>query len=189
MSDKLQKPNNPTDIPIAPIAPFSPIIPIEVTTEKSTEKTTDKMQYDFKELIEKCSENCVYTPAVRAAAQYLHSSDSLTQSGVTSVIKIYGLAAMVDDAVEALNIAESKGVCLNVRHYNAVINVCRKHKRYDDAVLVYERLLTAASSTSSTKNRQNNKSNSDIKQNKGKDSINNISNRPYLCPDIVSRSR
>ena len=109
-----------------------------------------KMQFNFKELIDKCSESSVYTSAVRAAAEYLHSSESLTQSGVNSVIKIYGLAAMVDDAVEALSIAESKGVTLNVRHYNAVINVCRKHKRYDDALLVYERLLAASSSSSTT---------------------------------------
>ena len=109
-----------------------------------------KMQFNFKELIDKCSESSVYTSAVRAAAEYLHSSESLTQSGVNSVIKIYGLAAMVDDAVEALSIAESKGVTLNVRHYNAVINVCRKHKRYDDALLVYDRLLAASSSSSTT---------------------------------------
>ena len=111
--------------------------------------STVKRQFNFKELIEKCSETAVYTTAVRAAAQYLHSSESLTQSGVNSVIKIYGLAAMVDDAVEALSIAESKGVTLNVRHYNAVINVCRKHKRYDDALLVYERLLASSAPTSS----------------------------------------
>ena len=57
--------------------------------------SSEKRQFDFKQLIEKCSENAVYTTAVRAAAQYLHSSETLTQSGVNSVIKIYGLAAMV----------------------------------------------------------------------------------------------
>jgi pentatricopeptide repeat protein len=125
--------------------------------------SSEKRQFDFKQLIEKCSENAVYTTAVRAAAQYLHSSETLTQSGVNSVIKIYGLAAMVDDAVEALSIAESKGVSLNVRHYNAVINVCRKHKRYDDALAVYERLLGASSSKPG-------------------------GNGLFLCPDIASKS-
>lgn len=125
--------------------------------------SSEKRQFDFKQLIEKCSENAVYTTAVRAAAQYLHSSETLTQSGVNSVIKIYGLAAMVDDAVEALSIAESKGVSLNVRHYNAVINVCRKHKRYDDALAVYERLLGASSMKPNSKGL-------------------------LICPDIASRS-
>ena len=127
--------------------------------------TGDRRQFNFKELIEKCSENNVYTNAVRAAAQYLHSSETLTQAGVNSVIKIYGLAAMVEDAVEALKIAESKGVLLNVRHYNAVINVCRKHKYYDEAVAVYERLLSLSSNHST-----------------------DISKGPPIYPDIASKS-
>jgi pentatricopeptide repeat protein len=90
--------------------------------------------------------------------------------GITSVIKIYGLAAMVDDALGALSVAESKGVNLNVRHFNAVINVCRKHKRYEDAVMVYELLLKASENSVMVKN------------NKGK----------YTCksilPDVASRS-
>jgi pentatricopeptide repeat protein len=130
-----------------------------------TVATGERRQFNFKELIEKCSENNVYTTAVRAAAQYLHSSETLTQAGVNSVIKIYGLAAMVEDAVEALKIAESKGVLLNVRHYNAVINVCRKHKYYDEAVAVYERLLSM-SSNSSNSNRSG----------------------PPIYPDIASKS-
>jgi pentatricopeptide repeat protein len=106
----------------------------------------ERKQFDFKELIERCSQNAVYTPAVKAAAEYLRSSETLSQSGVNSVIKIYGLAAMVDDAIDALSYAESRGIILNVRHYNAVISVCGKHKRYDDAVVVYERFLEACRS-------------------------------------------
>lgn len=138
--------------------------PLFMSDKTPTVVSGERRQFNFKELIEKCSENNVYTTAVRAAAQYLHSSETLTQAGVNSVIKIYGLAAMVHDAVEALKIAESKGVLLNVRHYNAVINVCRKHKYYDDAVAVYERLLDA--------------SNNSTEGNKG----------PPIYPDIASRS-
>lgn len=86
------------------------------------------------------------------------------------MIKIYGLAAMVDDALGALSVAESKGVNLNVRHFNAVINVCRKHKRYEDAVIVYETLLKA-SETSTI-----------VKSTKGKHS------RKSIFPDVASRS-
>jgi pentatricopeptide repeat protein len=77
---------------------------------------------------------------------------------------------MVDDALGALSVAESKGVNLNVRHFNAVINVCRKHKRYEDAVIVYESLLKASEISVMTKS------------DKGKYSLKS------LLPDLASRS-
>ena len=121
-----------------------PVSRMRLMSEKSPGViVNERKQFDFKELIERCSLNAVYTPAVKAAAEYLRSSETLSQSGVNSVIKIYGLAAMVDDAIDALSYAESRGIVLNVRHYNAVISVCGKHKRYDDAVIVYERFLEA----------------------------------------------
>ena len=154
--------------------------------------TPAKQQFNFKELIEKCSENSVYTTAVRAAAQYLHSSETLTQSGVNSVIKIYGLAAMVDDAIETLKIAEEKGVSLNVRHYNAVINVCRKHKRYEDAIIVYERLLSSSPSTSSSPSSSSSTTSSSSSSSSSTPTrVNKYTNSKSLnlIPDIASRSR
>ena len=48
---------------------------------------------------------------------------------------------MVDDAIGVLAIPFHKRVNVNVRHYNAVIGVCRKHKRYSEAVETYEELM------------------------------------------------
>ena len=104
-------------------------------------------QIDFNQIIEACKKTGVYTPAVRAAAGYM-MGDFISAPGLTGVIKIYGLAGLIDDAIGALKKAKQKGLVLNIRHYNAVLTVCRKHKRYAEASELYETLVNSLASLS-----------------------------------------
>ena len=94
---------------------------------------------DFNALIEKCRKTGVYTPAVEAASAWLQG-DKLTSSGLTAVIQIFGLASMVEDAIGVLDHAKSKGIELNHYHFNACINACKSHKRYELGMKVFERM-------------------------------------------------
>jgi pentatricopeptide repeat protein len=94
---------------------------------------------NFNLLIERCKQTGIYTPAVEAAMAWLNE-DSLTSSGLTSVIQIFGLASMVDDAVTSLEKARQKGLTLNHYHYNACINACKSHKRYDLAMQTFSKM-------------------------------------------------
>ena len=51
--------------------------------------------YDFNKMIVECRKTSIYTPAVLAATEWLESGTTLTSAGITSVIKIYGLANLV----------------------------------------------------------------------------------------------
>ena len=104
-------------------------------------------QIDFNQIIDACKKTGVYTPAVRAAAGYM-TSDFITAPGLTGVIKIYGLAGLIDDAIDSLKKAKQKGLMLNIRHYNAVLTVCRKHKRYEEASELYESLVNSLTTLS-----------------------------------------
>ena len=104
-------------------------------------------QIDFNQIIDACKKTGVYTPAVRAAAGYMMGG-FISAPGLTSVIKIYGLAGLIDDAIGALNKAKQKGLVLNIRHYNAVLTVCRKHKRYAEASELYETLISSLATLS-----------------------------------------
>ena len=114
-------------------------------TGTSSEKEAQNLNgrrnsYNFNDLINQGSKTGVYTAAVRAATLYLHDSkNKLTPSGLTSVIKIYGLSGNVDDAIDALSVAKNRHLDVNIKHINAVINVCKKHKRYDDALKIFEK--------------------------------------------------
>jgi len=96
-----------------------------------------EMTVDLNRLLEICKETTVCGPAVLQANKWLHNSDSLTSRGVTSVIQIFGYAGLIDDAISALEIAERRGIKLNTYHYNACINICKNHKRYDYALDLY----------------------------------------------------
>lgn len=97
-------------------------------------------EYDFKKMIEECSKTSIFTPAVRAAHRWINSNSTLTSSGLTSCIKIFGLANLLDDAKALINIAKGRGVTLNIYHYNALISACRKDKKYDDAFNYFHEL-------------------------------------------------
>lgn len=94
---------------------------------------------NFNSLIERCKQTGIYTPAVKAAISWLNE-DNLTSSGLTSVIQIFGLASMVDDAVSSLEKATQKGLKLNHYHFNACINACKNHKRYDLAMQIFDKM-------------------------------------------------
>ena len=95
---------------------------------------------NFKSLIEACKKTNVYTPAVTAAIQWLNDEPHLSPTGLTSVIQIFGLASLVDDAIGALDIAKKRGVRLNAYHYNACMNACKIHKRYKEALMLFARM-------------------------------------------------
>ena len=60
-----------------------------------------KTRMNFKSLIEACKKTNVYTPAVTAAIEWLNNEPRLSPTGLTSVIQIFGLASLVDDAINA----------------------------------------------------------------------------------------
>lgn len=95
---------------------------------------------DFGRLEEICRTTGSYNDAVIAVKQYLSSSPSLNSRALTACIKIYGLAALVDDAVEALAVAKEKGVEVNVFHYNACLRVCANHQRYELAMILMDQM-------------------------------------------------
>ena len=97
-----------------------------------------KKQYDFEEIIAEASKTKIYTHAVHIASEYINKSPELSATAVTSVIKIFGLAGLVDDAVGVLRIAKGRGLNLNVHHINAAMNVCKRHKRYDATVQLFD---------------------------------------------------
>ena len=101
---------------------------------------TARTRVNFKSLIEICKKTNVYTPAVTAAVQWLNNEPRLSATGLTSVIQIFGLASLIDDAIDALDIAKSKGLRLNAYHYNACMNACKIHKRYDEALELFARM-------------------------------------------------
>jgi pentatricopeptide repeat protein len=111
------------------------------SSEKGAENLNRRRNsHNFNDLINQGSKTGVYTAAVRAATLYLHDSNNkLTPSGLTSVIKIYGLSGNVDDAIDALSVAKNRHLNVNIKHINAVINVCKKHKRYEDALKIFEK--------------------------------------------------
>ena len=100
-----------------------------------------KTRVNFKNLIETCRRTGVYTPAVTAAYKWLNSDkERLTPTGLTSIIQIFGLAGLIDDAMDSLDIAKSRGLRLNSVHFNVCINACKVHKRYDDALKTFARM-------------------------------------------------
>jgi len=40
-------------------------------------------------------------------------------------------------------VAESRGLSLNSVHYNACISACKKHKRYDESLKLFDRMVVA----------------------------------------------
>ena len=105
-----------------------------------TQNFPSKTRMNFRSLIEACKKTNVYAPAVTAAMQWLNNEPRLSPTGLTSVIQIFGLASLVDDAIAAMDIAKSKGVRLNAYHYNACMNACKIHKRYDEALKLFSRM-------------------------------------------------
>jgi pentatricopeptide repeat protein len=79
----------------------------------------------------------VFTPAVRIAYNWIQSGEK-TAGALTSVIQIFGYAGLVDDIIAVMQNAKYWGKILNVYHFNAGINACKKHKRYDEALLLHE---------------------------------------------------
>lgn len=95
---------------------------------------------DFARLAEVSRATGSYNDAVVAAKQYLASSISPNSRAVTACIKLYGAAALVDDAVEVLTIAKGKGVEINGFHYNACLQVCSKHRRHELALRLFDEM-------------------------------------------------
>eukprot|EP01041_Mallomonas_annulata_P011400 gene11400-23853_t len=102
---------------------------------------SDTESYDFNKMITECSKTSIYTPAVMAAEQYLQSGVLLNSRSLTSVIKIFGLSNMVNDALRALRLAKERGLKLTSFNYNACINAFRKQNRYDEAISLYNEML------------------------------------------------
>lgn len=96
-------------------------------------------QYNFHAIIKDAADTKVYTPAVHEAYSYL-SEAKLSESGITSVIRIFGLAGLVDDAVKALWTAKERGIILNNVHINAAMTVCNRHKRYSSTVNLFQKI-------------------------------------------------
>ena len=126
----------------------TPFFANSFVTFKSYEKLGAKLRnsaidtFNFREIIDECSKTSIYTPAVIAAEKWLSSGKPLSSGGITQVIKIFGLANLVEDAKRVLRIARDRGFLLNVYHYNTCINACSKHKYFEDAIKLYEEMQT-----------------------------------------------
>ena len=90
---------------------------------------------DFNRLIEEGRRTSVFSPGVQAASQWLETG-KLTSRGLSSCIKLFSLAGMVDDAIDSLKRAERRGLRPNTFNYNAAIAACRRHKRFDEVCSV-----------------------------------------------------
>ena len=119
---------------------FSRALPRSATSSPTSPPSLAVPAPDFGRLEEICRSTGSTSDAVVAVKRYLSCSPSLNSRALTSCIKIYGMAALVDDSVEALAIAKEKGVEVNVFHYNACLRVCTNHKRYELAAVLIDQM-------------------------------------------------
>lgn len=100
------------------------------------------LDFDFKSLIAEASRTQVIAPAVSAATDYMMQTDKpLSVGAVTSVIRIYGMAGLVENAINVLWLANKKKVPVNVAHVNAALQVCKTHKRYPLAIKLFDETM------------------------------------------------
>ena len=106
----------------------------------SSSSSSSIVSPDFAKLIARCEETSVYNEAIEAVNTYLQSGTPLTSRTITACIKIFGMAALVDNAIEVLEIARSRNISLNTVNYNALIFQCSRHRRYAEALDAYQSL-------------------------------------------------
>lgn len=95
---------------------------------------------DFEKLISTLERTNIASEAVQVVKDFINSGDSISSKSLTSCMKIYGLAALVDDAMELLHTAKERGLLVNSFHYNTLLQICSKHKRLDNALELFEEM-------------------------------------------------
>ena len=98
---------------------------------------------DFKKLLQVASSTGNFLPAVNEAQKWLDSTDFRTKKSpmeITSCIKVFDRAGLADDAARVIDVVLERGGTVNAFHYNAAITSLKHHKRYSQAVALFERM-------------------------------------------------
>ena len=99
---------------------------------------------DFRALYDMGVKTQNWGPAVTATKSWLSSHDfaapSASPAAITGAMKIFISAGLVDEALAVIDLVRKKGGTLNAMHFNVALQGARQHKRYADAVLLFDRM-------------------------------------------------
>lgn len=89
-------------------------------------------------------------PAVEQTKLWLETTDfnagarsRVSPAAISGAMKIFLSAGLLDDVIAVLDEVPARGGAVNLFHWNIAIKGARQHKRFDEVVVLFDRMLAA----------------------------------------------